>query len=78
VRTYLHPSVLYPSLEAYIDATHAALVADVRVYQAEVATAEAAHRKRRREELKAERAAEPSAPAPAQLPRASKHARGSA
>jgi hypothetical protein len=56
---YLHPSAIYPSLEAYIDATHAALVADVRVYQAEVATAEAAHRKRRREALKAERAAAP-------------------
>jgi hypothetical protein len=56
---YLHPSVMYPSLEAYIDPTHAALVADVRVYQAEVATAESAHRKRRREALKAERAAAP-------------------
>jgi hypothetical protein len=58
---YLYPSAIYPSLEAYIDATHAALVADVRAYQAEVAAAEAAHpsRKRRREELKAERAAEP-------------------
>jgi hypothetical protein len=50
---YLHPSAIYPSLEAYIDATHAALVADVRVNQAEVAATEAAHRKRRREELKA-------------------------
>jgi hypothetical protein len=53
---YLHPSAIYPSLEAYIDATHAALVADVRVYQAEVAAAEAAHRKRRR------RSSRPSAP----------------
>ena len=42
---YLHPSAIYPSLEAYIDVTHAALVADVRVYQAEVAAFEAAHRK---------------------------------
>jgi hypothetical protein len=67
---YLHPSAIYPSLEAYIDATHATLVADVRAYQAEVAAAEAAHpsRKRRREELKAERAAEPPAPARAPNP----------
>jgi hypothetical protein len=71
-RWYLHPSIMYPSLEAYIDATRAALVADVRAYQAEVAAAEAAHRKRRREVLKVERAAEPPAPARAQPARASK------
>jgi hypothetical protein len=65
-RWYLHPSAIYPSLKAYIDATHAALVADVSEYQAEVAAAKAAHRKRRRKELKAERAAEPPAPARAQ------------
>ncbi len=46
--------MIYPSLEAYIDATRAALVADVHAYQAEVAAFEAAHRKRRREALKAE------------------------
>ena len=45
--------MIYPSLEAYIDATRAALVADVHAYQAEVAAFEAAHRKRRREALKA-------------------------
>jgi hypothetical protein len=61
-RWYLLPSAIYPSLEAYTDAMRAALVADVRAYQAEVAAAEAAHRKRRREELKADRAAEPPAP----------------
>jgi hypothetical protein len=33
---YLVPDASYPSLQAYIDATHAALVADVRKYQAEV------------------------------------------
>jgi hypothetical protein len=60
------------------DASYAALAADVRAYKAEVAAAEAAHRKRRRAELKAERAAEPPAPARAQPPRASKRARGSA
>ena len=48
-RWYLLPSAIYPSLEAYTDAMRAALVADVRAYQAEVAAAEAAHRKRRRE-----------------------------
>jgi hypothetical protein len=75
-RWYLHPSAIYPSLEAYTDAMRAALVADVRAYQAEVAAAEAAHRKRRREALKAERAAEPPAPARAQPARASKRTRG--
>jgi hypothetical protein len=46
---YLHPSDAYTSLETYTYATRAALVADVRAYQAEVAAAaaEAAHRKRR-------------------------------
>jgi hypothetical protein len=29
-RWYLHPSAIYPSLKAHIDATRAALVADVR------------------------------------------------
>ncbi len=77
-RWYLHPSAIYPSLEAYIDATHAVLVADVRAYQAEVAAAEAAHSKRRHEELKAERAAEPPAPARTHPTRASKRTRGSA
>jgi hypothetical protein len=56
---YLHPSAIYPSLEAYIDATRVALDADVLAYQAEVAAAKAAHRKRRREALKAERAGPP-------------------
>jgi hypothetical protein len=51
----------------------------VRAYQAEVAAAEAAHSKRRRAELKAERAAEPpSAPERAQPTRLSKRARASA
>jgi hypothetical protein len=72
---YIHPSILYPTLEAYIDATHDVLVANVRAYQAEDAAFEAAHRKRRREALKAERAAAPPAPASAQPPRASKRAR---
>jgi hypothetical protein len=54
---YLLPDNSYESLEANIDATRAALVADVRAYQAEVAAAEAVHRKCRREALKAERAA---------------------
>jgi hypothetical protein len=76
--TDLHLSAIYPSLEAYIDETRAALAAGVRAYQAEVATAEAAHCKRRREALKAERAAEPPAPALAQPARAYKRARGSA
>ena len=75
---YLLPDNSYESLEAYIDATRAALVADVRAYQAEVAAAEAAHSKRRHEELKAERAAEPPAPARTQPARASKRTRGSA
>ena len=73
---YLVPNVsTYPTLQAYIDASYAALAADVRAYQAEVAAAEAAHRKRRRAELTAERAAEPPAPARAQPTRASKRAR---
>ncbi len=77
---YLVPIVsTYPTLQAYIDASYAALSADVRAYQAEVAAAEAAHRRRRREALKAERAAEPpSAPERAQPTRASKRARASA
>ena len=75
---YLDPDTSYPTLQAYIDATHAALTADVSAYQAEVAAAEAAHRKRRRAELKAERAAEPPAPERAQPTYASKRARGSA
>ena len=76
---YLIPDVsTYPTLQAYIDASYAALAADVRAYQAEVAAAQAAERKRRRAELKAERAAEPtSAPERAQSTRATKRARGS-
>jgi hypothetical protein len=50
---YLTPDDAYASLEAYIDATRAALAADVRVYLAEVATEETTRRKRRRAELKA-------------------------
>jgi hypothetical protein len=46
---YLLPDNSYESLEAYIDATRAALVTDVRAYQAEVSAAEAAQSKRRRE-----------------------------
>jgi hypothetical protein len=72
---YLHPSIMYPSLEAYINVKNAALVADVRVYQAEVAAAEAVHRKCRSEALKAERAAAPPAPACAQPQHTSKRAR---
>ena len=76
---YLDPDTCYPTLQAYIDATGASLVADVRAYQAEVAAAEAAHRKRRREALKADRAAAaPPVPERAQPARASKRARGSA
>jgi hypothetical protein len=76
---YLDPDTSYPTLQAYIDATHAALTADVSAYQAEVAAAEAAHRKRRRAELKAERAAEPpSAPERVKPPREAKRARASA
>ena len=77
---YLVPNAsTYPTLEAYIDASYAALVADVCAYKAEVAAAGAAHRKRRRAELKAERAAEPSSSAPerTQSTRAAKRARGS-
>ena len=68
----------HPTIAAYIDATRAALDADVRAYQGEVAAAEAAHRQRRREALKAERAAAPPAPERAQPPRESKRARASA
>jgi hypothetical protein len=75
---YVHASILFPTLEAYIDATRDVFIANVRAYQAEVAAFEAAHRKRRSEALKAERAAAPPAPARAQPPRASKRARGSA
>jgi hypothetical protein len=57
---YLAPDDSYASLETYIDATCAALTADVRGYLAEEAAEEAARRKRRRAELKAERAAEPT------------------
>ena len=72
---YLVPNVsTFPTLQAYINASYAALAADVRTYQAEVAAAEAAHRKRRRAELKAERANEPG-PERAQPARASKRAR---
>jgi hypothetical protein len=79
VRHYpIHANILFPTLAAYIDATRAALDADVRAYQAEVAAAQAAERKRRRAELKAERAAEPPAPERAQPTRASKRASGSA
>ena len=54
-RWYLIPNVsAHPTLAAYIDATRAALDADVRAYQAEDAAFEAAHRKRRREARKAE------------------------
>jgi len=75
---YLVPdAALYPTLEAYIDASYAAMRADVRAYQAEVAAAEAAHRKRRRAELKAERATE-RVPERAQPARASKRARAGA
>ena len=76
---YLIPDVsTYPTLADYIDATRAALDADVRAYQAEDAAFEAAHRKRRREALKAERAAAaPPAPERAQPPRAAKRARQS-
>jgi hypothetical protein len=75
---YLVPDASYPSLQAYIDASYATLAADVRAYKAEVAATEAAHRKRRRAEVKAERAAEPPAPERAQPTRASKRSRGSA
>jgi hypothetical protein len=55
---YLHPSAIYPSLEAYIDATRAALAADVHVYQAEVAAA----RPRPPTASSAARLSKPSAP----------------
>jgi len=78
-RWYLIPNVsAHPTLAAYIDATRAALDADVRAYQAEAAASEVAHRQRRREALKAERAAAPPAPERAQPPRAAKRARASA
>ena len=75
---YLIPSVsTYPTIGDYIDATRAALDADVPAYQAEVAAAEDAHRERRREALKAERAAAaPPVPERAQPARASKRTRG--
>jgi hypothetical protein len=70
---YLDPDTCYPTLQAYIDATYAALTEDVSAYQAEVAAAEAARRKRRRAELKAERAAAtPPAPKRVQPPREAK------
>jgi hypothetical protein len=50
---YLIPDDSYPSLQAYIDVSYEPLAAEVRVYQAEVAAAEAAHHKRRRAALKA-------------------------
>jgi hypothetical protein len=77
---YLYPNTaIYPSLEAYIAASRAALVADVHAYQAEVAAFEAAHRKPRREALKAEHAAAaPPVPERAQPARASKQTRRSA
>jgi hypothetical protein len=76
---YLVPDVsTYPTLQAYIDASYAAFAADVRAYKAEDAAAEAAQRKRRRAELKAERAAEPPATECAQPTHASKRARPSA
>jgi hypothetical protein len=53
---YLLTDNSYESLEAYIDATRAALVVDLHAYQAEVAAAEAAHRKR------TARSSRPSAP----------------
>ncbi len=59
-RWYLTPDTSYSRLEEYIDALCAALAADVRAYQAEVAASEAAHRKPRREALKVERAAAPA------------------
>jgi hypothetical protein len=78
-RWYLIPDNFYLDLQAYIDATHAALVADVRAYQAEDTTFEAAHSRHSSKELKAERTAGPPAPARARpRARASKRARGSA
>jgi hypothetical protein len=72
--TYIHVSILFPTLEAYINATRDVFIANVRAYHAEVAAFEAAHRKRRREALKAA----PPAPERVQPPRASKRARASA
>ena len=47
VRHYpIHANILFPTLAAYIDATRAVYVANVRAYQAEVAAAEAAERAR--------------------------------
>jgi hypothetical protein len=78
---YLHPSAIHPTLEAYIDATRAALAADVRVYLAEVAAGEAARRRRGRAarapaELRAERDAGPTR-ARAHAPRPYKRSRAS-
>jgi hypothetical protein len=53
----IHASILFPTLAAYIDATRDIYIANVRACQAEDAAFEAAHRKPRREALKAERAA---------------------
>jgi hypothetical protein len=75
---YLTPDDSYASLEAYIDATHTVLAADLSIYLAEVAAEEAEGRKRRRAELKAESAAAAAAeptPARAYAPRACKRAR---
>ena len=77
---YLVPDAsTYPTIDAYIDASYAAMRADVRAYQAEVAAAEAAHCRRRRAQLKAERAAAP-APVPERIQpaRASKQTRAGA
>ena len=47
VRHYpIHANILFPTLAAYIDATRAVYVANVRAYQAKVAAAEAAERAR--------------------------------
>ena len=47
VRHYpIHANILFPTLAAYIDATRAVYIANVRAYQAEVAAAEAAERAR--------------------------------
>jgi hypothetical protein len=47
VRHYpIHANIQFPTLAAYIDATRAIYIANVRAYQAEVAAAEAAERAR--------------------------------
>ena len=47
VRHYpIHANILFPTLAAYIDATRAVYIANVRAYQAKVAAAEAAERAR--------------------------------